>query len=79
MKNTNQTNKYLISGIITAFLFIFGVIVAMPTRAQAFQVGQLVDPFCWFACDDDSDHTPAPVNNIPDPTVSLSVNPASVA
>lgn len=61
MKNINKSTKYIIFGIMTLVL-IFGAVAVMPAYAQAFEIGQLIDPFCLFACDDNNDE-PSTVNN----------------
>lgn len=60
MNYFNQSTKYVALGI-TTFLLMFGVLSVVPTQAYAFDVGQLIDPFCLFACDDNSE--PSTVNN----------------
>ena len=51
MKNIN---KY-VSFAVMAFMLVFAVGVFTPTRVEAFEWGRLIDPMCFFACDDDPD------------------------
>lgn len=48
MKKTIFTTSTIL-GLALALL-----VVSIPVKTHAFQVGQLIDPFCLFACDDDN-------------------------
>lgn len=45
----NNTSKYFVT-VGAAFALVFGVFMAVPPEAHAFQLGQLIDPGCFFAC-----------------------------
>ena len=49
MKYTNNPMKYMILGG-SAVIFIFGAAMLAPASAHAFELGQLIDPACLFAC-----------------------------
>ena len=51
MKN-NKPAKFTAIGF-TVFVLMFGVLSIVPKQAQAFDIGQLIDPACLFACDND--------------------------
>ncbi len=85
MKINNQSTKYVIlaSAII---VLAFGIFAVAPARANAFDLGQIIDPLCLFACDD----TPRVVNktytnsnnvnsNINSPGAVVNTTPTQVA
>lgn len=81
MTKINRINKFAVL-MISAFIFFTAGFFIMPARADAFGIEQLVDPFCFFLCDDKPrKHSSQEVVDIPiqNPTVSLSANPSSVS
>lgn len=52
------TTKYtnLMKKILILIVFAFFVVIA-PLKAHAFELGQLIDPLCLFACDNDDRQT----------------------
>ncbi len=61
----NLLKKWLILGILTLIL------VSTPKTTRAFEIGQLIDPFCLFACGD-NDPAPKPVPPVVDPILGVS-------
>src|SRR3989339_1031880 len=63
MKKIKNPIKYIVFGIVVFVLAMCAVVAVMPTQAKAFDFGQLIDPLCLFACDDDTN----PIQQIVDP------------
>lgn len=62
MTMKNNTSKLFVT-VGAAFALIFGVLVATPPQAHAFQLGQLIDPGCFFACDSGGGRTVKNITN----------------
>lgn len=52
MKNNNKFQIFNLKTNIAVLAF-FAVFVFIPTNANAFSFGQIIDPLCLFACDND--------------------------
>jgi len=63
MKKIKNPIKYIVFGIVVFVLAMCAVVAVVPTQAKAFDFGQLIDPLCLFACDDDTN----PIQQIVDP------------
>ncbi len=63
--NMNHNTSKLFVTVGAAFALVFGVFMASPAQAHAFSVGQLIDPACFFACDNNGGggHNTRIVNN----------------
>jgi hypothetical protein len=52
---------YITIGAVLAL--VFGVITATPAQAHAFDLGQIIDPACFFACDSGGGKTTKTITN----------------